>query len=169
MVSPPFASVQKIAPPNSLLHCRISVASGAEFMSVTAQGRLVSINSSARPEHLSYPTALLGRRPRSRARRVPLSGYRRGDVASSVVTPAPDASGGRSREDNMRILSAVCIILGAIGTQPALAEPSASALAPRTEIHAIETITLSDQQLLTGDKNGQRITIAGQKFRKRPE
>jgi hypothetical protein len=62
----------------------------------------------------------------------------------------------------MRILSAVCIILGGIGTQPALAEPSASDLARRTEIHAIETITLSDQQLLTGDKNGQRVTIAGQ-------
>jgi hypothetical protein len=90
-------------------------------------------------------------------------GYRRGDVASSVVTPAPGAaSSGRSREDNMRIFSTLCIILGAIGTQPALAEPSASGLAPRTEIHAIETITLSDQQLLTGDKNGQRVTIAGQ-------
>jgi dienelactone hydrolase len=62
----------------------------------------------------------------------------------------------------MRILSAVCIILGAIGTQPALAEPSVSDLAPRTEIHSIETITLSDQQLLTGDNNGQRVTIAGQ-------
>jgi hypothetical protein len=47
----------------------------------------------------------------------------------------------------MRVLSAVCIILGSIGTQPALAEPSASDLTPRTEIHAIETITLSDQGL----------------------
>lgn len=63
----------------------------------------------------------------------------------------------------MRILSAVCImILGAIETLPAVGEPSASDLAPRTEIHAIETITLSDQQLLTGDKGGQRVTIAGQ-------
>src|ERR1700730_3557534 len=34
-VSPPLVSAQKIAPPNSLLHCGISVASGAEFMSVT--------------------------------------------------------------------------------------------------------------------------------------
>jgi len=62
----------------------------------------------------------------------------------------------------MRMLSAVYIILSGIGSQPALAEPSASELAPRTEIHAIDTITLSDQQLLTGDKNGQRVTIAGQ-------
>jgi hypothetical protein len=29
-----------------------------------------------------------------------------------TVTPAPDASSGRSREDNMRILSAVFIIIG---------------------------------------------------------
>ena len=79
-----------------------------------------------------------------------------------IVPPAPDASSGRSREDNMRILSAVFIIIGGIGNQSALAEPSPSDLAPRTEIHAIETITLSDQQLLTGDKNGQRVTIAGQ-------
>jgi hypothetical protein len=42
-----------------------------------------------------------------------------------------------------------------------LAEPSVNDLAPRTEMHAIETLTLSDQQLLTGDKNGQRLTIAG--------
>jgi dienelactone hydrolase len=31
----------------------------------------------------------------------------------------------------------------------------------RTELHAIPTLTLSDQQFLTGDKNGRRVTIAG--------
>jgi hypothetical protein len=66
------------------------------------------------------------------------------------------------KEDNMRVLSAACVILGMTGAQAALAEPRVNDLAPRTEVHAIETLTLSDQQLLTGDKNGQRVTIAGE-------
>jgi hypothetical protein len=41
------------------------------------------------------------------------------------------------------------------GTQAAMAEPSVNDLALRTEVHAFETLTLSDQQLLTGDKNGK--------------
>jgi dienelactone hydrolase len=65
-------------------------------------------------------------------------------------------------ENDMRVLGTVCIILGAIGTQSAWAQPNVNDLAARTEIHAIETLTVSDQQLLTGDKNGQKVTIAGQ-------
>jgi dienelactone hydrolase len=67
-----------------------------------------------------------------------------------------------SKEDNMRVLSAAWIILLMTGTQVTFAEPSVNDLAPRTEVHANETLTLSDQQLLTGDKNGQRVTIAGE-------
>jgi hypothetical protein len=80
----------------------------------------------------------------------------------------PKAVLGRSKcghfpkEDNMRVLSAAWIILLMTGTQVTFAEPSVNDLAPRTEVHAIETLTLSDQQLLTGDKNGQRVTIAGE-------
>ncbi len=46
--------------------------------------------------------------------------------------------------------------------QAALAEPSLNDLAARTELRAIETLTLSDEQFLTGDKNGKAVTIAGE-------
>src|SRR5215470_15972070 len=62
----------------------------------------------------------------------------------------------------MRILRTLCVVLTAASAQPALAEPSVADLAARVEIHAIETLTLSDQQLLTGDKNGKTVTIAGE-------
>jgi len=44
----------------------------------------------------------------------------------------------------------------------AAAEPSSTDLAARTELRAIETLTLTDQQFLTGDKNGKAVTIAGE-------
>lgn len=47
-------------------------------------------------------------------------------------------------------------------TPSAFAEPGVSDLAARTEIRPIETLTLSDQQFLTGDKNGKAVTIAGE-------
>ena len=46
--------------------------------------------------------------------------------------------------------------------QSAVADPSLKDLAARTEVRAIETLTLTDQQFLTGDKNGKAVTIAGQ-------
>jgi dienelactone hydrolase len=49
-----------------------------------------------------------------------------------------------------------------IGPQPALAEPSLNDLAARIEIRAVETLTLSDQQFLTGDKNATPVMIAGE-------
>ena len=39
--------------------------------------------------------------------------------------------------------------------------PAAGAQVARTELHAIPTLTLSDQQFLTGDKNGTPVTIGG--------
>src|SRR5258708_29510464 len=62
----------------------------------------------------------------------------------------------------MRILGATCVVLGVGAAQPALAEPSVTDLASRVEMHAIETLTLSDQQLLTGDRSGKTVTIAGE-------
>src|SRR5438876_3559640 len=47
--------------------------------------------------------------------------------------------------------------LGVIG----LFAPKSSAQVPRTELHAITTLTLSDRQFLTGDKNGTAVNIAG--------
>ena len=61
-----------------------------------------------------------------------------------------------------RIFHAVWLILGLIWAQWAAAEPSLKDLAARTEVRAIETLTLTDQQFLTGDKDGKAVTIAGQ-------
>src|SRR6266478_3143776 len=67
------------------------------------------------------------------------------------------------REESMtRILRASCAILGLAWAHVAAAEPSSTDLAARTELRAIETLTLTDQQFLTGDKNGKAVTIAGE-------
>src|SRR5262252_9713785 len=61
-----------------------------------------------------------------------------------------------------RTASAIVGIAGLFSIQVALAEPSESDLAARIEVRPIETLTLSDQQFLTGDKNGKAVTIAGE-------
>ncbi len=61
-----------------------------------------------------------------------------------------------------RALRAVCVIVGLAWAQSAVADPSLKDLAARTEVRAIETLTLTDQQFLTGDKNGKAVAIAGQ-------
>jgi len=59
-------------------------------------------------------------------------------------------------------LLVACVIVGSAWAQSAVADPSLKDLAARTELRAIETLTLTDQQFLTGDKNGKAVTIAGQ-------
>src|SRR5258708_5620331 len=61
-----------------------------------------------------------------------------------------------------RALRAACVIVVLAWAQSAVAEPSLKDLAARTEVRAIETLTLTDQQFLTGDKNGKSVAIAGQ-------
>jgi dienelactone hydrolase len=61
-----------------------------------------------------------------------------------------------------RIFQAVWLILSLAWAQSAVADPSLKDLAARTEVRAIETLTLTDQQFLTGDKNGKAVAIAGQ-------
>jgi dienelactone hydrolase len=43
----------------------------------------------------------------------------------------------------------------------AVAEPDAQNMPARTELHSVETLTLSDAQFLSGDANGKTTTIAG--------
>jgi len=62
----------------------------------------------------------------------------------------------------LRTASAIIGIAGLFSTQAALAEPSLNDLAARIELRPIETLTLTDQQFLTGDKNGKAVTIAGE-------
>ena len=61
-----------------------------------------------------------------------------------------------------RALRAAWVIVGLAWAQPAVADPSLKDLAARTEVRAIETLTLTVRQFLTGDKNGKAVTIAGQ-------
>jgi dienelactone hydrolase len=54
----------------------------------------------------------------------------------------------------------VCVCIGL--AQPSLAEPSLKDLAARSELRAIPSLTLTDQQTLTGDKNGKPVTIGAE-------
>ena len=54
-------------------------------------------------------------------------------------------------------VSTACAIIGVAWMQAAAAEPSLRDLAQRTELRAFETLTLTDQQFLTGDKNGKPV------------
>src|SRR5262245_16614206 len=44
----------------------------------------------------------------------------------------------------------------------ALADPTSHGMAARTELHSVDTLTLSDAQFLTGDPNGKITVTAGQ-------
>jgi dienelactone hydrolase len=56
---------------------------------------------------------------------------------------------------------AVCTV-ASLSAPSALAEPGLNDLAVRTELRAVETLTITDEQFLTGDKNGKAVSIAGE-------
>jgi dienelactone hydrolase len=58
-----------------------------------------------------------------------------------------------------RILGALCLLLHA---SAAVADPIPQGLAARTELHAIDTLTLSDAQFLAGDASAKTTTTSGQ-------
>jgi dienelactone hydrolase len=60
------------------------------------------------------------------------------------------------------LFAATAAIIGLGVAQSVIADPSVKDLAVRTELHPIETLTRSVRQFLTGDKEGERVTIAGQ-------
>jgi dienelactone hydrolase len=53
-------------------------------------------------------------------------------------------------------------VVALIWIQSAAADPALNELAARTELRAFESLTLTDQQFLTGDKNGKAVTLAGE-------
>jgi len=63
-------------------------------------------------------------------------------------------------------LATACLTLSFMSSlmavQSAIADLSVKDLAARTEVRPIETLTLSDQQFLTGDKSGKAAVIAGE-------
>ena len=61
-----------------------------------------------------------------------------------------------------RSLATACLILSLVSVQSVVADPSLKELAARTEVRPIETLTLTDQQFLTGDKSGKAAVIAGE-------
>src|SRR4051812_5680693 len=61
-----------------------------------------------------------------------------------------------------RVSLSVLASLGAVLAQAVAAEPSVTDLAGRTELRAIPTLTLTDQQFLRGDKDGKPVIIGGE-------
>jgi dienelactone hydrolase len=61
-----------------------------------------------------------------------------------------------------RLLGATAAILGILSTQGVAAEPSQTDLAARIDLRAVNSLTLTDEQFLTGDKNGKAVTLAGE-------
>jgi dienelactone hydrolase len=45
---------------------------------------------------------------------------------------------------------------------PALAQSDAKQMAARVELHAVPSLTLTDEQFLAGDANGKSVTVAGE-------
>ena len=56
-----------------------------------------------------------------------------------------------NKEDRMRLIFALCVSLA---TSAAFAGPT-NDIAARTELHTIDTLTLSDTQFLNGDANAK--------------
>jgi dienelactone hydrolase len=62
----------------------------------------------------------------------------------------------------MKRLGLIAVIALSLAVSVAVAEPVSHDLAARTELHSIDTLTLSDAQFLNGDSNGKVTTTAGQ-------
>ena len=62
----------------------------------------------------------------------------------------------------MRAIAAVWIVCAGIPAIEANAQSIPKDIAARVEIYAIPSLTISDQQFLTGDANGTAVTVAGQ-------
>src|SRR5437763_14147153 len=56
----------------------------------------------------------------------------------------------------------VSAIIMALAVMPAQADEATKAIAARVELHAIPSLTLSDQQFLNGDPNGKPVTVTGE-------
>ena len=56
----------------------------------------------------------------------------------------------------------VTLLMSLVAAPLAVAEPASNDMAARTELHAINTMTLSDAQFLTGDANGKATVTTGQ-------
>jgi dienelactone hydrolase len=73
-------------------------------------------------------------------------------------------SSNKTGEDAMQRLCFFMFMTAVVALAPSSRadEGALKTLAARTELHAIQTLTLSDQQFLRGDQQGQPVTISGQ-------
>ena len=62
----------------------------------------------------------------------------------------------------MTIIHFPRLIFGAAWVSLTILLPQAEAQVARTEMHPVESMTLSDQQFLVGAKEGKSVTLAGQ-------
>src|SRR4029079_13328524 len=66
-------------------------------------------------------------------------------------------------------LATACLTLSLMSSlmavQSAIADPSVKELAARTEVRPIETLMLSDQQFLTGDKSAAKAAVIAGELR----
>jgi dienelactone hydrolase len=62
----------------------------------------------------------------------------------------------------MRALSFAVAAALAIPTAAHAGDPASRSIAARVEVHQIPSLTLSDQQFLTGDTNAKQVTVAGE-------
>src|SRR5215472_5390102 len=70
---------------------------------------------------------------------------------------------GIDRRGLMKRLGLIVTLLMCLVAAPlAVAEPASNDIAVRIELHAINTMTLSDAQFLTGDANGKATVTTGQ-------
>jgi dienelactone hydrolase len=60
------------------------------------------------------------------------------------------------------IVRAVSAAVAFVWAQSAAADPALNDIAARTEVRAFESLTLTDQQFLTGDRNGKAVMLAGE-------
>jgi dienelactone hydrolase len=79
-----------------------------------------------------------------------------------VLFAAADGIGQLKWEELMNRLSLISALAVSLLPSFALAEPISRDVAARTELHSIDTLTLSDAQFLSGDVNGKATTTAGQ-------
>jgi len=56
----------------------------------------------------------------------------------------------------------VSLLMSLVAVPLAVAGPASNDIAARTELHSINTMTLSDAQFLTGDTNGKATVTTGQ-------
>jgi len=59
-----------------------------------------------------------------------------------------------------KVMAAVALAL--LNVSPTVAEDSSRDLAGRIELRAFQSLALTDQQFLTGDKSGSAVTITGE-------